>query len=123
MALAIAMSSKLESGGLSKDGSFIPLIGETYSAHLICSGPAGMSIRYVGPNPPSEDWYAFVGKTGSALTERRPSLVRRAVERCIKEVQQSSDSVGDVRSAGFEVLCDSEKGSGHVEVVVTQRLK
>jgi hypothetical protein len=28
MALTIAMSSKLESGGLSKDGSFLPLVGE-----------------------------------------------------------------------------------------------
>jgi hypothetical protein len=47
MALAIAMSSKLESRGSSKDGSFLPLVGEPYSTLLICSGPGGMSLHYV----------------------------------------------------------------------------
>jgi hypothetical protein len=123
MALAIAMSSKLESGGLSKDGSFLPLVGEPYSTLLICSLPGGMSLHYVAPNPPSEDWFAFVSQTGSVLTERRPPLVRRAVERCIKEAQRSSDLVADVRSQGFEVHCGSEKSGRQVEVLVTQRLK
>jgi hypothetical protein len=87
MALAIAMSSKLESGGLSKDGSLIQLIGDPYGAYLSCSGPAGMSLRYVAPNHPPNDWYAFASKTGSVLTERRPTLVRAAVERGLKELQ------------------------------------
>lgn len=123
MALAIAMSSKLESGGLSKDGSLIQLIGDPYAAYLSCSGPAGMSLLYVGPNPPPDDWYAFVSKTGSVLTERRPALVRSAVEWCLKELQQSSELVANVRSKGFEVLCDTEKSGRHVEVVVTQRVR
>lgn len=122
MAVAVAMSSKLESGGLSKDGSSIPLIGEPYSAILSCSGPGGMSLHYVGPNPPSEGWFAFVSKTGSVLTERRPPLVRQAVERCIKEAQRSSDLV-EVRSPGFEVLCGSERSSRQVEVLVKQQFK
>jgi hypothetical protein len=70
MALAIAMSSKLESGGLSKDGSLIPLIGDPYGAYLSCSGPAGMSLRYVGPSHPPDDWYALVSKTGSVLLRK-----------------------------------------------------
>ena len=82
-----------------------------------------MSLHYVARNPPSEDWFAFVSQTGSVLTERRPPLVRRAVERCIKEAQRSSDLVADVRSQGFEVHCGSEKSGGQVEVLVTQRLK
>ena len=44
MALEIAMSSKLESGGLSKDGTFISLTGDPYGAYLYCSGPAGMTL-------------------------------------------------------------------------------
>jgi len=55
MALEIAMSSKLESGVDSKDGTFISLTGDPYGAYFYCSGPAGMSLRYVGPNPPSDD--------------------------------------------------------------------
>jgi hypothetical protein len=99
------------------------LIGDPYGAYLSCSGPAGMSLRYVGPNHPPDDWYAFVSKAGSVLTERRPALVRSAVERCLKELQQSGELVADVRSKGFEVLCDSEKSSRDVEVVVTQRVR
>jgi hypothetical protein len=122
MALEIAMSSKLESGGPSKDGSFISLTGEHYGAYLYCSGPTGMSLRYAGPNPPSDDWYAFVSKTGSVLTKRPPPIVRSAVARCITEASKASDLVV-IRSDGFDVLCDSEKGSPHFEVVVIQRLK
>jgi hypothetical protein len=122
MALEIAMSSKLESGGLSKDGSFISLTGEPYGAYLYCSGPTGMSLRYVSPNLPSDDWYAFVSKTGSVLTKRPPPIVRSAVARCITEASKASDLVV-IRSDGFDVLCDSEKGSPYFEVVVTQWLK
>jgi hypothetical protein len=50
----------------------------------------GMSLRYVGPNHPPDDWYAFVSKTGSVLTERRPALVRSAVERCLTHRFKSS---------------------------------
>ena len=114
MALEIAMSSKLESGGRSKDGTFISLTGDPYGAYLYCSGPAGMSLRYVGPNPPSDDWYAFVSKTGSVLTKRRQPIVRSAVERCIREASKASDFV-EIRSDGFEVLCDSEKSSSYFE--------
>jgi hypothetical protein len=87
-----------------------------------CSRPTGMSLRYVGPNPPSDDWYAFVSKTGSVLTKRPPPIVRSAVARCITEASKASDLLV-ISSDGFDVLCDSEKGSPHFEVVVTQRLK
>ena len=123
MALEIAMSSKLESGGLSKDGTFISLTSEPYEAYLYCSGPTGMGVRYVGPNPPSADWYGFVSKTGSVLTKRPQSIVRSAVERCVREASEASDVVEIVKSDGFDVLCDTEKGNPYFEVVVAQRPK
>jgi hypothetical protein len=122
MALEIAMSSKLESGGLSKDGTFISLTGEPYGAYLYCSGPAGMSLRYVGPRPPPEDWYAFVSKTGSVLTKRPQPIIRSVVERCIREATKSSHVI-EIMSDGFDVLCGSEEGNPYFELVVTQRLK
>jgi hypothetical protein len=122
MALEIAMSSKLESGGLSKDGTFISLIGDPYSASLYCSGPASMSLRYLGPNPPPKDWYAFVSKTGSVLTKRPHPMIRSAVERCVAEASKSSHVI-EIASDGFDVLCGSEKGYPYFELVVTQRPK
>ena len=95
MALEIAMSSKPESGGLSKDGTFISLTGDPYGAYLYCSG-------------------AFVSKTGSVRTKRRQPIVRSAVERCIREASKASDFV-EIRSDSFEVLCDSEKSSSYFE--------
>ena len=63
VALEIAMSSKLENRGLSKDGTFISLSGNPYNAYLYCGAPGSMSLRFLGPKPPVDDWYAFVSKT------------------------------------------------------------
>ena len=63
VALEIAMSSKLENRGLSKDGTFISLSSNPYNAYLYCAAPGSMSLRFLGPKPPVDDWYAFVSKT------------------------------------------------------------
>ena len=122
VALEIAMSSKLESGGLSNDGTFISLTGNPYGTYLYCADPGGMSLRYLGPNPPVDDWYAFVSKTGSVLTKRPQWVIRSAVKRCVGEASKSSHVI-ETSSDGFGVLCGSEKGSPYFELLITQRLK
>ena len=48
VALEIAMSSNLESRGLSKDGTFISLSGNPYDAYLYCAAYGSMSLRFLG---------------------------------------------------------------------------
>jgi len=122
VALEIAMSSKLENGGLSKDGTFISLSGNPYNAYLYCAAPGSMSLRFLGPKPPVDDWYAFVSKTSSVLTKRHQRVIRLAAERCVSEASKSSHLI-EISSAGFSVLCGSESGTPYFEMVVTQRLK
>jgi hypothetical protein len=122
VALDIAMSSKLENGGLSKDGTFISLSGNPYNAYLYCAAPGSMSLRFLGPKPPVDDWYAFVSKTSSVLTKRHQRVIRLAAERCVSEALKSNHLI-EISSAGFSVLCGSESGSPYFELVVTQRLK
>jgi hypothetical protein len=122
VALEIAMSSNLESRGLSKDGTFISLSGNPYDAYLYCAAYGSMSLRFLGPNPPVDDWYAFVSKTGSVLTKRPQRVIRSAVERCFSEASKSSHLI-EISSDGFGLLCGSEKGGPYFELVVTQRLK
>jgi hypothetical protein len=122
VALEIAMSSKLENGGLSKDGTFISLIGNPYNAYLYCAAPGSMSLRFLGPKPPVDDWYAFVSKTSSVLTKRHQRVIRLAAERCVSEASKSNHLI-EISSAGFSVLCGSESGTPYFELVVTQRLK
>ena len=121
VALEIAMSSKLENGGLSKDGTFISLSGNPYNAYLYCAAPGSMSLRFLGPKPPVDDWYAFVSKTSSVLTKRHQRVIRLAAERCVSEASKSSHLI-EISSAGFGVLCGSESGTPYFELVVTQRL-
>ena len=122
LALEIAMSSKLEYGGLSKDGTFISLSGNPYNAYLYCAAPGSMSLRFLGPKPPVDDWYAFVSKTSSVLTKRHQRVIRLAAERCVSEALKSNHLI-EISSAGFSVLCGSESGTPYFELVVTQRLK
>ena len=122
VALEIAMSSKLENGGLSKDGTFISLSSNPYNAYLYCAAPGSMSLRFLGPKPPVDDWYAFVSKTSSVLTKRHQRVIRLAAERCVSEASKSSHLI-EISSDGFGLLCGSEKGGPYFELMVTQRLK
>jgi hypothetical protein len=90
VALEIAMSSKLENGGLSKDGTFISLSGNPYNAYLYCAAPGSMSLRFLGPKPPVDDWYAFVSKTSSVLTKRHQRVIRLAAELRQRSVEVES---------------------------------
>ena len=92
LALEIAMSSKLEYGGLSKDGTFISLSGNPYNAYLYCAAPGSMSLRFLGPKPPVDDWYAASSNAPARSSSENAEIISLTLGRLAEATLTNSST-------------------------------
>lgn len=125
MAAEIAGRIGLDAGGRTANNA-IPLTARTereddYGAFLQCSGPPGLTLRYLSPPSPGPKWYDFVARAGAILTGVKSASIALEARNCVENARLRE---GIFRSPGpaLRIACSISKTDSRADIALARRL-
>jgi hypothetical protein len=125
MAAEIAGRIGLDAGGRTASDA-IPLTARTeqeddYGAFLHCSGPLGLTLRYLSPPAPGPKWYDFVARAGTVLTGVKPASIALEARNCVENARRR-DGVFRPPGPTLRIVCSMSKSDSRADVSLARRL-
>ena len=123
-AAEIAGKLGLDAGGRTGDDS-IALTARTdeeddYGAYLVCTGPLGMTLRYLSPPTPGYQWYNFVGRSGAILTGVKSAAIALEARNCVENARLR-DSMFRPPGSALQMMCSMSKQDARADLSLAAR--